>query len=129
MDTIAIMEKLKKKRPDLANDPLFAELEAAQMGEEDMGAMPEDMSYLDEAPAEAGGAPMDEGADALMAELDAAEGLDTEADALMDEEAPSDTSYLDNLDEEEELLEGEEIPAPVKKKKPSATPRFRQAPS
>lgn len=113
MDTLEIINKLKKKRPDLAKDPLFAELEMAQMGEEELPSEGEEgLGYLD-----AVGSPQgDAGADALMAELDAEEGMESEADAFAMDEAEG-TSYLDEEEGFEDELEDEEEPAPVRRRR------------
>lgn len=127
MDTLTILEKLKKKRPDLKEDPLMMELEAglAEPMEGEMMASrpaspmdkPEARSYLDEPEAEmAEGEDME--ADALMMEMDAEEGMETEADALTADAG----SYLD---EEEDV--SEEMPAPKRKlKRPMKSSMQRQ---
>lgn len=123
MDTLTILEKLKKKRPDLKDDPLMMELEMGLSEEGGMDevalrqAKPGAMSYLDEEAGAEGemAAGEDMQADALMQELDAEEGMETEADALLGaegdgEQTNSPASYLDEEEEDEEEM-------PVMKKK------------
>ena len=118
MDALEIIKKLKKKRPELAEEPLLVELEmsAEPMPEEGMevaGMEPmkmndskKDTSYLEGVGNESAEGEMD--ADMLMADLDAEEGMDTPADAL----APAEGSYLDDIEEEEDEEE-----MPVRKRR------------
>ena len=118
MDTLTILNKLKKKRPELKSDPLFAELEEISLGAEpeenaigldgSVGpvAPPRDeLSYLDDAAPEEGEAEADD----AMAEMD----------AEMDAEAPleDDMAYLDEEGEEEPPVR-----APAKKRKAFGRP-------
>jgi hypothetical protein len=124
MDTLEIIKRLKKKRPELANDPLMSELEKANMPDENedslMAGMPGAApgSYLDEA-SQNDGLPM-EGSD----EEEASESPE---EAAMEDDAGDESdnalSYLDGADEEadapidEENVDENGMPLPKKKLK------------